>query len=180
MRGKIIPLTPDQIVTRAVSQINAPIMYHLEYPNGGTDPQLPSPSDPHVQQADCIGFATWASGFDRFSKEFPLYDGYINTDSMIEAPTTWFQKHETPAPGMMIVAHTYNASTGHRIGHIGVIVDVHDATKPDGIGVVHCSPSNYKHTGNHSAIWKTDATIWFNYYPKHYYITLTKAPNVTQ
>ena len=212
-RGNIIYLSQGDIVKRALASVGQPIKYHLSYPNGGTDPTAEHCADPDTMQADCIGFAAWASGFDRlqarvmtpdafkarypaapvrFPTVFPLYDGYINTDSMIDSLsgqtdpagvkiTPWF--NEFPGiidVGSMIVAHTYRKKLppfSSVIGHIGIITAVHKrpVTTPDDIEVVHCSPSNYRYTDSQSAIWKTNAAIWFNYYPRYHVVTLNPA-----
>lgn len=175
MRGKILSLQQSDIVKRANLALNWAIKYHLEYPNGGTDPEAPDCSALLDKQkvADCVGFAAWCAGFDRLNPKFPLYDGYINTDSMIEEATTrgnWFNVHDDPAEGDFIVAASYRPKlTPWRriIGHIGVITQV----AGDHLDVVHCSPSNYTYTTGRSAIEKTTDAIWRNY-PKRYYITL--------
>lgn len=184
-RGRILDLSVKERIDRALSQVRAPIKYHLEYPNGGTDPgtvQKPGgPCDPDTGLCDCVGFVAWAQGFDRFQpSEFPYYDGYINTDSMIdvargipqlecpgraEALDRWFTKLDKPEPGCMIVGHTYSDDDKQHIGHIGVVIDVSEyATRGlSGITVVHCSPSNYQYSNNESAIWKTSGIIWEGY-----------------
>lgn len=204
MRGKVLYLGRDEIVHRAKSQVGRPVLYHLEYPNGGTDPSADGPEafcTPAIdlgggkrgdRVADCIGFATWAGGFDRFCPnpwyqdhdKFPLYDGYINTDSMIEeatrehAPGTqpWFRTLPAPVAGCFIVGATFRPKlTPWRrvIGHIGVVVD--PGCGPDctgGLRVVHCSPYNYQFTGGKSAIWETSAALWTKTYPKVHFIEL--------
>lgn len=174
MRGKILNRTATETVSLALAYVGvAGIHYHLEYPNGGTDPSLP-PQDKQTGGCDCIGFALNVAGLDRFQPgpkgAFPLYGGYINTDSMIEEAMKsgkWFTVLDKPEEGCFIVAHTFTRGTRRVIGHIGVVTDCSEyATKAlAGIHVVHCSPSNVKRPGNKngSAVWKTDGTVWGGY-----------------
>lgn len=198
MRGKIIDLRTEQDVVGAMRSsdsvmdaagraevfIGDPyIHYHLQYPNGGTDPAAPQPQDRSTGGCDCIGFAAYCAGFDRYQpKKFPYYDGYINTDSMIEEATKrgkWFTVLEKPEPGCFIVSASFFSKLRLRrvIGHIGVVVDCSEyATKGlAGIHVVHCSSSNAKRPGNRtrSAVWKTDGTVWKGY-PKVYFIRFNR------
>ncbi len=167
-RGKITNLSVLEILERANGSINAPVKYHLEYPNGGTDPDANMPCDEATGFADCVGFVAWCQGFDRYQKgKFPLYDGYINTDSMIDEATQqkkWFVLQSRPQVGDMIVGATYRDGLLRKhIGHIGVIVSVSDWDGQGlaGISVVHCSPGNYKY--GPSAIFKTNGLVWKNY-----------------
>jgi len=203
VRGKVIGnpspsclLPPHWIVARATNQVgNGSIHYHLEYPNGGTDPNAYGPADEDTHGCDCIGYACWAAGFDRFQpKKFQMYGGYINTDSMIEEATAksyrgddrwqhdggkWFTVLDKPEEGCFIVAHTYRKllSPWRTIGHIGVVCDASEwATKGlAGITVAHCSPGNVNRPGNvsHSAVWKTDGRVWAGY-PRVYFIKFNR------
>lgn len=176
-RGNVKRLTDDQVLARALGCIGAPIIYHLEVPNGGTDPEAPMPCDEHTGMCDCSGFNAWVHGFDRYQppklapRDFPFWDGYINTDSKIaeaEGPASWFSIVSTPEPGDMIIGETFRTLLGKKvIGHEGTIVETTEWKSKGlaGIQVVHCSPSNYNRPGNmgHSAVWKTNGTIWQNY-----------------
>jgi hypothetical protein len=112
-RGIVVPLTPDQIVTRAlylaghaklselddhVRKDGAPedcptLYYLLTEHNGGKDPTAADPADRWSnpgstfvnRTCDCSGGNSWMHGFDRYQpKRFAhLYDGWINTDSKI-------------------------------------------------------------------------------------------------
>lgn len=186
-RGKIISI-PDRHgrneVRRAEMLVGSPsINYHLKYPNGGTDPEAINPQDMHTGGCDCIGFAAWCAGFDRYQpKKFPLYDGYINTDSMVMEATQWgrwFTFLDKPEPGCFIVSPSYFSKLRLKrvIGHIGVVVDASEyGTKGlAGLQVVHCSSSNAKRPGNKnkSAVWKTDGLVWKNY-PKTYFVRFNR------
>jgi len=156
-------------------QIGKPIKYSLAYPNGGTDPTAPGPADPATMQCDCIGFAAWADGWDRYQPgKFPLYDGYINTDSMLDealGPGRWFSILQAPEIGCFIVGRSFKRLGRNIVGHIGVIEDVSGYTPALGLtslGVVHCSPYNYQFTAGASAVWKTSAAIWHGYPTLHF------------
>jgi len=190
-RSKIISLgpTPDlaraECAIRALSQVGRPVKYHLPYPNGGTNPSAKGPEDVETMQADCIADAAWNRGFDRFQYNFPLYDGYINTDSMLDEAmlrgsntdtgrqiaksAPWFKVLAAPLIGCFLVGRTFFSKTRLRnvTGHIGTVVEIHpggeDGRDLSKIMVVHCSPYNYQFTDGKSAIWKTDARIWGAY-----------------
>lgn len=191
MRGEIIKLDgagfteEEEIVTRALEQVGRKVKYSLEYPNGGTSPSAPGPEDPQTRGCDCVGFDAWCGGFDRYQPEkFPLYDGYINTDSMIqEALTTgkWFKLLPAPESGCFIVTESFTKKgldrDGRRvIGHTGVVTDASE-WKPKGLAgihVVHCSPYNYQFTNGASSIWKISGSLW-GAYPKQYFIKFNRA-----
>lgn len=189
MRGKIVLRTALHTITLANMYVgDKRIHYHLQYPNGGTDPER-SPQDEATGGCDCIGFALNVKGLDRYQPgKFPDTDsisgGYINTDSMIEEAKSrgcklngkpvkggqWFTVLDEPEDGCFIVGHSYRKKFPpfkKVVGHIGVVTDASEwKTKGlAGLKVVHCSPSNVKRPGNvnRSAVWKTDGTIWKNY-----------------
>ena len=112
-RGLVVPLTPAQIVTRAlylagkatvddldeyVRKTDAPrecptIYYLLHDHNGGKDPTAPDPADRWSTvgssfvnvTCDCSGGNAWMHGFDRYQPQrfAHIYGGWINTDSKI-------------------------------------------------------------------------------------------------
>lgn len=183
-RGNIIELDVEDVVHRALMCVKAPVRYHLEYPNGGTDPTANLPCDEHTHFLDCSGFNAWVQGFDRFQPgTFKFWGGYLNTDSKIheaEADGEWFTVLETPEVGCMIVGETFtipgaNGSNVRRIGHEGTVVDVSEWGSKGlaGISVVHCSPSNYKFTDSKSAIFKTSGALWRDY-PKHVFLRFNR------
>lgn len=183
MRGKIIGGDwPAELTAQRAKKWPGTyaIRYHLEYPNGGTDPTASAPQDPQTGGCDCIGFAAWCAGFDRLQpKKFPYYDGYINTDSMVEEATRrgkWFTVLDKPEAGCFVVAPSFRRLLPYPkrvIGHIGVVVDASEyATKGlAGLGVVHCSSGNQKRYGH--AVWKTSGTVWAGY-PKVYFIRFNR------
>ncbi len=105
MRGTILGVTPEEAVTRVLSQIAAipvpppggavdaghrPIAYRLEAGfNGGFDPRAPHCASwsygGRTPTADCIGLVLWASGVDRFQ---PTYSGsrgqWLNCASLLD------------------------------------------------------------------------------------------------
>ena len=100
MVSKILSLTPAQVVERAKRFINNTVKYHLDYPNGGTDPETVTPfallniGGIDYKVADCIGFALWCQGISRRYtgttrvQPFPdtpnITGSYINCTSIIE------------------------------------------------------------------------------------------------
>ncbi len=153
LRGIVVPLAPADVIARALylageahgdkldKHVRSPApvcpagWYMLKLHNGGKDPTAPDPFDRwHTGKgwaltADCVGGAMWCQGADRYQPaRMPKsigYDGWWNTDSMhMDASRTQacFQRLPRPEPGALIVCRS--GSPGHRIGHVGVIVDV--------------------------------------------------------
>lgn len=133
--------------------------------NGGANPLASTPATlvRGRQYCDCVGFASWCRGFDRWQPVHfnHFYGGYINTDSMLmdvlsERVVTgtgstriyrrMFRPVEHARPGIFIVYPSMFVA-GRKAkgswGHIGVVVDVapgwDDAT-PDWskLTVAHC------------------------------------------
>ncbi len=138
-RGLVLAMSPEQVVARAryLGSNSCPDIYYLLHEhNGGKDPTASDPADRwskpgetfQNRTADCIGGASWCGGWDRYQPERfeHLYDGYINTDSMILdalGPARCFEPLDRPEPGAYVVAPT--GSKGFEAcGHIGTIVDV--------------------------------------------------------
>jgi len=177
-RGKVIALTADQIVARATSMVGAKIYYRLEYPNGGTDPTAPDPAARWSKEhssfvnitCDCVGFAAWASGFDRLQeRRMPhVYDGRINCDSMrIEAASHGhcFMRLSRPELGCMVAYGSLDHDKdGHRdlAGHVGIVVGVPaewDATKRScwaALDVIDCASRSPA-----VAIQHTSGSVWY-------------------
>lgn len=154
-RGLVLPLTVAQRVVRAlylagevptaaldpyVRTLHAPpwcpdLYYRLSEFNGGKDPTAPDPATRWIAEggvqvnrtSDCVGGAAWCGGFDRYqpARFAHLYEGWINTDSMLQDATTarrCFVELETARVGCFVVAASHTG--GHEIGHIGVVVNV--------------------------------------------------------
>ena len=178
VRGKVEPLRQKDKVERALMCNGGPIKYHLEYPNGGTDPEAPMPCDEQTGQLDCAGFVAWVNGYDRkfltgMSPLFDAWGGYCNTDSTIQEAERYGELFtiiplEEAQPGDIIVSASFRRKLPpfkRVIGHTGVIVDVGD-TKQEGLKallVVHCGSSNHKLNEQGSAVWKTSGALWKNY-----------------
>ncbi len=157
-RGKIVPVTAAQAVGRAKAAAAANLTKY-KLGAGGKDPEgYPGAT------SDCVGFTCWASGIDRYQVgNFPVYDGWINTDSAIEEAERKYTAKKPQAklsfkslgpdekvqPGDWVCFPSISmAGKRARIGHVGIITNCHgDETRIDlaGIEVVHCSPANEVH-----------------------------------
>lgn len=86
--------------------------------------------------SDCIGFVLWCLGLDRYQPidgkdiEYPFYDGWINTDSMLMdvhgSQIEFRSVYDVDAqPGDMVVYPSlWKDGKMIRMGHIGLIVEV--------------------------------------------------------
>lgn len=177
-RGTVLYLSPDQVIARATSLVGSRIFYRLEYPNGGTDPTAKDCAARWSKEnssfvnvtSDCVGFASWASGFDRLQEERMehVYDGRINCDSMrIEAAHhgKCFARLERPEPGCLVAYGSLDADKdGNRdyAGHVGVVVgvpsewDVNNRECWRALAVIDCA-SRYPSV----AIKQTTGMTWF-------------------
>lgn len=98
---------------------------------GGRDPKAETPFTRKDSQlgADCVGFTCWCLGHDRYQPAtFPLYDGWINTDSLLldaNGRQTWYARVSRPEPGDVVVFPSI-VKDGHRerMGHIALVVYV--------------------------------------------------------
>jgi len=149
-----IPLTDPEIVFRAL-WCEGKISYSLKN-SGGRDPRWPLPARPGTRTADCIGFALWCFGIDRFQVNYPFYGGWINTDSMI-MDVTGGRTHFTPLlenkfPHMIVVGSKKVFGHGPNMGHIGIVLSAGE--------VIHCN-------GSHNGVSRGRETWWLNW-PKYY------------
>lgn len=113
---------------------------------------------PHA--SDCIGFVMWCLGIDRYQpKTFPLYGGWMNTDSIIadaRGGQTWW----TEVPRWQAVAGdlvVYPSSRLGSKGHVGIVADVRKAQQSlgktptsewtDCLDIVHCSSGHQRSLG---------------------------------
>lgn len=133
IRGKIIPLTAAEVVARAKKHVNTGRYTLIPGYNGGTDPEASSPFGP-TGKADCIGFALYCQGYDRFQeklfmpekgKQEAIYGGWINTNSIL-IPNKLFREVTDPAPGDMVVYPSYVSKRDGKkhYGHAMVVVSV--------------------------------------------------------
>lgn len=194
-RGLVLPLTLLQVATRArylgglttgdkldgyVKQPATTCIdgyYLLHEHNGGKDPTSHDPFDRWTKDGgtfvnrtgDCIGGASWCGGFDRYQPErfAHLYDGWINTDSMIEDATgsrRAFVDLDAPEPGCFMVAPTGAPGVFAHCGHISTVYSAPPADQWErdnydcwrhvlAVDVAARSPER--------ANKPTDGTVWF-------------------
>jgi hypothetical protein len=165
---RILPLTRDQVVSRALAHLTlvsephdhsppdfvpAPVAYRLDDSGrlGGDDPSAPHCADwsygYRTLTADCIGFALYCAGLSRFQPGYQGLNGsWLNTDSAIhdaEGPMTFFRPvfgGERVLPGDLLVSRsTYALGVRKSVGHIGVIVRPRPSDRFEHL-VVDCSP----------------------------------------
>lgn len=134
MRGDRRQLQPSDVVHRARTALadHRHIQYCLDPgKNGGKDPYRSDCSSSWERRgklvftSDCVGFAAWCAGFDRFQPGFPLQGGWINTTAMVKAAERglgWFDEISPweRAEGCLVV-HPRRLPL-HRWGHVGVYV----------------------------------------------------------
>lgn len=196
-RHNIVLFDADEVVNRALSTIGSPVTYHLEYPNGGTDPNLPGPADEQTSQLDCSGFNAWVQGFDRdfmdgMSETLDKWDGYCNSNSKIseakkegllftiiatgEGPVFTAGVHDVQPGDMIVAGDVMEDGKRLRIGHEGTIVGLGPKFILRGLAemaVVHCSASNKDRNEHKSAIWKTNGLVW-KIFPKWYILRFNR------
>jgi hypothetical protein len=128
----------DKWITPPVSLKCPDIYYRLKDFNGGKDPRAPHPATVWYEKdvngvnherrtCDCIGGAAWIGGWDRYqpNRFSHLYGGWINTDSMLmdaRGSKKCFVELPAPVPGCYVVCAS--GSPGHKVGHIGTVIDV--------------------------------------------------------
>lgn len=153
-RGKVLDLLPTQRVDRALYALewHRFVQYSLyEGQAGGFDPSAPDcgsrwatgtkAKTKNYITSDCVGFALWAYGMDRFQKDdFPLYGGWMNTNSLVAAANDPKVKEVRRlaelVPGCLLVYPSARPNPLRWYGHIGMYVGTPvDATVPS---VVHC------------------------------------------
>ena len=133
-------------LTRARTFLSLTSTYVLG--GGGRDPHAPTPFTWHNGErgADCIGFAMWCLGLDRFQpKEFRYYAGWMNTDSILDDAHTGcagghWEVVNRPVPGDLVIYHSLRrAGRMTRMGHVGVITAVPAEWQPRNI----CSEADW-------------------------------------
>jgi hypothetical protein len=124
--------TPAEAVERAKRIAALPKSVYV-LGAGGRSPEAPTPftSRDGKLGADCIGFAMWAWGVDRYQpKTFPFYHGWINTDSMLLdalGPQTTFeviQPRNVFAGCAAVYPSLWKNGKMVRMGHIGLVTHV--------------------------------------------------------
>jgi cell wall-associated NlpC family hydrolase len=169
MRGVILENHgPAETVKRAVNALSPgtwdKVQYCLESGrNGGDDPTRSTcastwkhPKLGTVYTSDCVGFAMWCLGADRYQpKLFVPYGGWINTDAMLEDVrlteiSDMFELAAVPQPGDLVVYGGKKTVLGRKPGHVGVYI---------GNGqVVHCHGPTLKGR----AVSKDPVTKWLD------------------
>lgn len=100
---------------------------------GGRSPDAPTPFTTKGADvgSDCVGWALWALGIDRYQpKLFTYYDGWMNTDSIIADAKTkvgggLWQLLSKPEAGCLVVFPSlYKDGRMIRMGHVGLVVEV--------------------------------------------------------
>lgn len=143
-RGDYYPIVVPDILKRAKRDYPDVQYSMVEGKNGGTTPRSnEGPSSVWHDKggrtyhtSDCVGFALWCLGLDRYQPgvsgrgAFPVYGGWINTDSALEEARTdnrkdpWFTEGPAPSPGGLVVFPGYRRLGVRRPGHVGVVVEV--------------------------------------------------------
>lgn len=122
---------------------------------GGRDPDAPAPWTRRGARygSDCVGFVLWCWGLDRYQPAtFPLYGGWINTDSALQSVRTsgqWFELVEggrAVEPGDLLVFPSVDLDhdgSRDRIGHVGLVSHVPYLWDGDvgDLRVIHCAAS---------------------------------------
>lgn len=156
-------LTRDAVVARARSAPGRSTRYLLGA--GGRDPSAPfpgTPDGPRPPLCDCSGFVAWCLGIDRFLPNdlipgLPGDERWFETTRIYEdALSPWgFVAQvplETTLPGDLLV---WPDRPPGQQGHVGLVTEIDDAAVAR---VMHCSSSNFKHTGD--AIQETPPAIF--------------------
>lgn len=130
MSTKTIPMTHAEAVTRARAIATLKSKYILGA--GGRNPamQVPFTLRNGKLGSDCIGFVLWCWGLDRYQLDYPFYDGWINTDSLlmdVDTKQTRFAEVDRPYPGCAVVYPSLRKNGKMtRMGHIGLVVEAPD------------------------------------------------------
>ncbi len=176
---KVVSISAREAVWRArsISEL-AKSLYILG--TGGRNPSADYPftAKNGVLGSDCIGFVLWCLGLDRYQPidghdiEYPFYEGWINTDSML-MDVSGAQKYflhiydEEVQPGDCVVyPSVWKDGKMVRMGHIALVVSV-PTRKPTEtraewfkrIRVIDCAAAaKRKILGR--AVAERDATLW--------------------
>lgn len=133
-RGKVLNLSPEERVNRALEGAYAQdfIQYCLTPGrNGGTNPDASTCAsqwqrgNKNVWTSDCVGFALWAYGLDRYQPRGAAAETkWLNTTSiwtMAKKGGQWARRLEVPTPGCLVV-YPSSLLKARPYGHIGVYV----------------------------------------------------------
>jgi len=176
MTSKILMLTPEQVVERAKRFINNTVKYHLEYPNGGNDPETVTPfallnvGGVDYKVADCIGFALWCQGISRrytgttrvqpFPDTPSVSGSYINCTSLIEEAVGFLRRTgQPPYPGGRFFQVVSQPVLGDMIVFSGRTSNYPNNPKHGHIGIITAVPNQ---PVNLDARWNTERWITFD------------------
>ncbi len=149
--SRYLKLSPAEQIMRAKLMAGRKDIGYSMTPgkNGGRDPNAKDPCSVGTRTADCVGFALWAMGLDRYQPDFVCgsYEGWINTNSMM-LDALGLRSFFTPMvelvyPHLLVYpsASKKLLAQGYpRVGHVGVVVEIDRA--------VHCSAGNARRLGH--------------------------------
>lgn len=147
-RGADLRLDPLTVVARAIGACAVPadksrrVMYFVG--QGGKDPAAPSCASHRpgcaVPEADCVGFALWAYGVDRYQPPTWWNQNSVHADAA-GPRRRW--RFCSPYEGCLALIRG-PIPGDKRVGHIGVVVaaEANRAT-----AIAHCSPRNHARVG---------------------------------
>lgn len=168
MPTRILPLTRDQVVSRALAHLTlvaephpssppdfvpAPVAYRLDDSGrlGGDDPSAPHCADwsygYRTLTADCIGFALYCAGLSRYQPGYAGLNGsWLNTDSLVwdaNGPMKFVRpvfSGEKVLPGdFFVTTSKYTMGIRREVGHIGIVVRPKPSDAHEHL-LIDCSP----------------------------------------
>lgn len=131
LKPEVKPLPVKERLTRAWFWTTQKAKYVLGA--GGRSPWTNSPLTTKDGKlgSDCIGFALWATGLDRYQpKLFTYYDGWMNTDSIIDDAKSgvgggrWKLLSKPQVGCLVIFPSLWKNGKMIRMGHVGLVVEV--------------------------------------------------------
>lgn len=141
--------TPALPVLRSVNQSVSLALYWSTQKakyilgEGGRNPANLMPMTPDNAGAlgsDCVGFVLWCLGIDRYQpKLFTYYDGWMNTDSIIDDAKTrvgggLWKILPKPEAGCLVIFPSLRDGNGKmtRMGHVAIVTEI-PAIWPDDV-----------------------------------------------
>lgn len=101
---------------------------------GGREPTNATPFTPDKKGtlgSDCVGWVLWCLGIDRYQpKLFTYYDGWMNTDSIIDDAKSgvggklWKLLKRPEVGSLIIFPSLRSGGKMTRMGHVGLVVEV--------------------------------------------------------
>lgn len=159
-------MTPEEVVSRARSQLAGKNPTKYELGRGGFHPQSLTAADT-MGRCDCSGFVAWCLGASRHI-DHPAYlqelGQWVETSAIVRDARR--SEHGMFAlvalgearPGMVYVWGDPKSGRGQ--GHCGIITEINPNAGPWGAPhkVIHCSKGNYTSTGD--AIQETTTELF--------------------